>query len=72
MDAFQLAKDMREFLSTFGPIPPQRLPSDTEKQKLVCLAERTAWRKRLHAAYELRFLIENELLLCDLASAAYL
>lgn len=53
LEAFQLAKDIRNFLANLEPIPPADY--STESRKLETLSERIAWSKRLDSMLRLNF-----------------
>src|SRR5262249_1346334 len=54
IEAFTFAKDIRQFLADFEPIPSANY-SQTESQKIESLGLRQNWRHRLESAYKLRF-----------------
>jgi hypothetical protein len=51
IEAFQLAKDIRQFLTAFEAIPPSLSFEDSEKRRLEGIGRRIAWRRKLDSAY---------------------
>jgi hypothetical protein len=54
MEAFQLADDMRKFLSSYEPIPTAE-SKISDADQLALSNARISWRSRIKSAYELRF-----------------
>jgi hypothetical protein len=52
--AFQLSNEMRTFLRDYEPIPPQRF-GEKGRHEMDSINERIIWRRKLMAAWELRF-----------------
>ena len=62
LEAFQLARDILQFLADYEPVPSNHFSSKSDKQDADLLGQKIDWRKKLANSYKLRFEAREKLI----------